>query len=72
MDRVVEVADGADAAGADACPLPYDAGAAAKAAKLDGDLRPGAAGAGRTSLPRPPRAGGRRTRGRPGRASRGR
>ncbi|MFE8936872.1 hypothetical protein ACFYNX_05160 [Streptomyces sp. NPDC007872] len=45
VDRVVEVADGADADGSDTCPLPYDAGAAAKAAKLDGDLRPGAAGA---------------------------
>ncbi|MFJ4338157.1 hypothetical protein [Streptomyces sp. NPDC088915] len=45
VDRVVEVADEAGEGGTDTCPLPYDAGAAAKAAKLDGDLRPGAAGA---------------------------
>ncbi|MFB7028025.1 MULTISPECIES: hypothetical protein [unclassified Streptomyces] len=45
VDRVVEVAEKAGADGTDTCPLPYDAGAAAKAAKLDGDLRPGAAGA---------------------------
>ncbi|MFC7977855.1 hypothetical protein ACFUT3_21765 [Streptomyces cinereoruber] len=45
VDRVVEAAEKSGKDGADTCPLPYDAGAAAKAAKLDGDLRPGAAGA---------------------------
>ncbi|MFE0776164.1 hypothetical protein [Streptomyces sp. NPDC058861] len=45
VDRVVEVAEKSGGDGAGTCPLPYDAGAAAKAAKLDGELRPGEAGA---------------------------
>ncbi|MEW1901118.1 hypothetical protein [Streptomyces sp. NPDC086147] len=68
VDRVVEVAEKSGKEGADTCPLPYDAGAAAEAAKLDRSVEPGAAGAeadepvaiaegGRTTDPQSPWAG---------------
>ncbi|MGW9451310.1 hypothetical protein [Streptomyces sp. NPDC055632] len=45
VDRVIEAAEKVGKDGADTCPLPYDAGAAAEAAKLDRGMEAGAAGA---------------------------
>jgi hypothetical protein len=45
VDRVVEFAEEIGKDGADACPLPYDVGKAAEAAKVDQGVQPGAAGA---------------------------
>lgn len=45
VDRVVELAEGVGKDGADACPIPYDAGKAAEAAKVGEGIEAGAAGA---------------------------
>ncbi|MEU9999584.1 hypothetical protein [Streptomyces sp. NPDC050848] len=45
VDRVVELAEGVGKDGADTCPIPYDAGRAAEAAKVGEGIEAGAAGA---------------------------
>ncbi|MGW7434314.1 hypothetical protein ACWGIN_32885 [Streptomyces sp. NPDC054861] len=45
VDRVITLAEGVGKDGADACPVPYDAGKAADAAKVEEAIEPGAAGA---------------------------
>ncbi|MEU9705743.1 hypothetical protein [Streptomyces sp. NPDC047981] len=45
VDRVIELADGVGKDGADTCPIGYDAGEAAEAAKVGEGIKAGAAGA---------------------------
>lgn len=60
VDRVVELAEGVGKDGADACPVPYDAGKAAEAADVDEGIEAGAAGA-EAGEPMATGEGGRKT-----------